>query len=181
MFTLDQIGATKTWCQFLRRPIGRSRSSKRRCYTPIGRCRTSKGPVSNAAIYLRVLCFCTGLKGSGVGFSLCKVPFGVGFEPAKFFSVGFIQILKYPLLGFAGLSAGLLVSTVTTLSIQIHIHVKCDLTRFWQASCRGTKRHSEALFYPPHRRMYQLRVFNGSDAITQYLRYVQALPVKIQR
>jgi hypothetical protein len=34
---------------------------------------------------------------------------------------------------------------------------------------RGTKRHSEALFYPPHRQMYQLQLFNGSDAITQCL------------
>jgi hypothetical protein len=55
----------------------------------------------------RVLCFHAGLYGSGVGISLSQGPSGVGFEPANFFSAGFFQSLKYPLLGLAGLSAGL--------------------------------------------------------------------------
>jgi hypothetical protein len=35
MFTLDQIGATKIWCQFLPRQTGRSRSSKRGVTPPL--------------------------------------------------------------------------------------------------------------------------------------------------
>jgi hypothetical protein len=60
---------------------------------------------------IRVLCFHAGLYGSGVGISLSQGPSGVGFEPAKIISVGLFQRLKYPLLGLAGLSAGLQVLT----------------------------------------------------------------------
>jgi hypothetical protein len=58
---------------------------------------------------IRVLLIHTGLCGSGVdvGFSLGQGPWGPSgpFQPATSFSFGVFQILEYPLLGLARLSA----------------------------------------------------------------------------